>query len=94
MRVLAELAYSWMLFEENETLFLAVLCGGSAMFMLEFALNAAETGAYRQLGMAAIQALANQVQQDSAPFQARHLSYFGRSEAVQQAQAEWRRQAG
>lgn len=65
MKVLAEETWSWMLLEHERSLLFTVLCGGVAMYSVDFALSETEQASYEQQGRSYLQRLAREG--DSGP---------------------------
>jgi hypothetical protein len=79
-----------MLFQEGESLFLSVLCGGVAQFTVDILLTEAERARYQVEGRATISGIASAVCQSPGAFDFRRLVQFENMAGVEQATREWR----
>jgi hypothetical protein len=90
MKVLAEETWSWMLLEHNGELLFSVLCGGVAMYGIEFALSESEAFSYQQQGENFLRSLARDVTGSPSVFRPRQLPAFDALPGLQEAVAKWR----
>lgn len=92
MKVLAEEAWSWMLFEHEGNLLFSVLCGSVGLFDINIALSAQERELFSIEGEAFLKRLAHQVRHDPASFQARQVPGFNDLPGLKEATKRWRAQ--
>jgi len=71
-------------------LILAVLCGGVALYSIDFPLSAPEQSCYAQQGRPYLQLLARDVALRPAVYHARRLQDFDRWPGIDEAVATWR----
>jgi len=90
MKVLAEEAWSWMLVEHERSLLFTVLCGGIAMYSVDFALSETEQASYEQKGRPYLQHLARDVTLAPDTFHPRVIQGFDALPGLQEAVAAWR----
>jgi hypothetical protein len=76
MNVIAEQAWSWLLFEEEAKLLLSIVCGGVGVYDVDFELTGEEIASYRQAGSDYVDQLANSVRAKPAVFESRRLAGF------------------
>jgi hypothetical protein len=90
MEVIAERAWSWMLFADGGRLLLSVVCGGAGVYEVEFELMDDEAAVYRQAGPRYLDELARAVRSTPVNFAARMVSGLLSGEQAKMALAEWR----
>jgi hypothetical protein len=94
MQVIAEVNWCWMFFEDDGSMYLSVLCGGVAMYLVEFQLSDFELSAYKAGGTQAVASHAAQVRGNPSEYQTRTLQEFCELESVKAATAPWRNSRG
>jgi hypothetical protein len=90
MRVLAEEAWSWMLFGDGSDLYLSVLCGSVAQYAVDFRLSLAESEQFHHRGASYIADLAGSVRSGPGSFRERHIQSFDRLPSIKGAVGAWR----
>ena len=91
MRVLGEETWAWMLFEDETSKYLSVVCGSVGIYDTCFALSEFEVAEFFARGNASLSQLARSVSQHPATFQHRHLQNFRDISGVREAIAAWRK---
>ena len=79
-----------MLLEHDGSLLFTVLCGGIAMYSIDFTLSETEQVAYGQQGLPYLQQLAREVTLQPDAFRTRHSQNFDQLPGFQQAVSAWR----
>lgn len=89
MKVVGEEPWSWMLYETDDASYLSVLCGGVAMYTVDFKLDDDERAQIAADGAAAASTIARAIQQSSTQFTARHIRDFNQMPGVESATKAW-----
>lgn len=90
MHVVAEEPCAWQLLADDERLFLSVVCGTVALFVVTVELDESERARYRASGLAAIRELDRAITSSPRTFQPRHLATFEGWPGVAAAIQAWR----
>jgi hypothetical protein len=92
MRVIAQDPWNWTLLEDADGHYFSVLCGGVAMFAIEFKLTAEESDEFSRDLQGAATILSQRVRADQDEFGQRHLVDFSTRTDVRQAGLRWRKE--
>lgn len=90
MKVVGEECWSWMLFEETNSLYLSVACGSVGLFTRNIALNEEEKRNYESEGFEFIKRLSEKIRMNPNDFTKRHIKCFDDLENTKEAAATWR----
>lgn len=90
MKVLAEETWSWMLIEHEGVLLFTVLCGGVAMYGVDFALSEAEQAEYHREGRSYLKRLAHGVTLEPSSYRSRKVADLDKLAGLHEAVAAWR----
>jgi hypothetical protein len=91
MEIVAQSDYNWSLLANADQNYFSVLCGGVAMYAVEFQLTAEESSALRLHMPRAADDLANKVRQSEPAYRARQIAGFSEREDVRLAGLRWRK---
>lgn len=93
MQVVAGQAWSWMLLEDADALFLSVVCGSGTLYVMNLRLTEAEAAAYQGRGDGFVTGLARDVAHQPEKYLDRSLGGFDDMAAVKEAADQWRRRS-
>ena len=91
MEIVAQSDYNWSLIADADLSYFSVLCGGVAMYALEFQLTEEEASKLRPDMPRAADDLANEVRQNESTYRARQIPGFSTREDVRLAGLRWRK---
>ena len=92
MRVIAQDPWNWTLLEDADAHYFSVLCGGIAMYAIEFKLTTEEFAAFSRNLQGAAATLSERVRASQDEFGQRHLVDFSSRADVRQAGLRWRKE--
>ncbi|WP_125780768.1 hypothetical protein [Pseudoalteromonas rubra] len=75
MFVVDEESWSWLLFQDQNDMYLTVLCGGVAMFNVDIQLSQAEVSSYRSFGRSFIEELAKSIAFNPSVYSSRKSNF-------------------
>jgi len=90
MKVVGEECWSWMLFEEMDSLYLSVVCGSVGLFTRNIALNEEEKRNYESEGFEFIKRLSEMIRMNPNDYAKRHIKCFDDLENTKEAATAWR----
>lgn len=90
MQVFAEETWSWMLIENEGAFILSVLCGGIAMYGIDFALSEPERASYEAQGRSYLVGLALEATCEPNRFLERRMPDIDSLPGLHEAIAAWR----
>jgi hypothetical protein len=90
MEVIAQSDWNWTLLADGDTRYFSVLCGGVAVYAVDFQLTADEASQLASNAPRAADDLANAARHDERAFSERHIPDFSTREDVRLAGLRWR----
>lgn len=91
MEVIAQAEWNWTVLADGDVRYFSVLCGGVAMYAIEFQLTADEASQLASNMPRTADALAQAVRHNEQAFLVRHLPDFSTREDVRLSGLRWRK---
>jgi hypothetical protein len=89
MKILNQESWDWTLLQDNQNLFLSVLCGTVGMYGVNVQLSESEIEQYRNLGHSFIRELAGTIRNHPSQFSSRHIQGFEYLSEFREAVSNW-----